>query len=284
MSAGHQPRVLVLFARHGTARYADAHLRLRDLFARRLPEVALDLLIVDNAPGRPAPAAGERIVAGSNGAWEFSAWDDAAAHAGAGKAGHDFVALATSAFERYDTAHLERLSAPMLAAMRGRRVALGHIDAFNQPVEAFGIGLQAWLRSSFVLLPPDELRGLGSTVTAGPQAPLFSGDPAQPFRADAPVSPAYRALIHGWLTGDGTGQGVAWHSRFVLSAGTLPYYEAKARAILNEQMLTARLQQRGCRPVDLTWLADELEKGTVPAEVPDWRVQVAPRLPALARP
>ena len=68
---------------------------------------------------------------------------------------------------------------------------------------------------------------------------------AAPFRADAPISDAYRRAILGWLTGDGTGQGVEWHSRFRLVESTLPLFESKTMAIMNEQLLTNRLRAQG---------------------------------------
>src|SRR5258708_32087758 len=126
----------------------------------------------------------------------------------------------------------------MLGLLRGRAAAVGHIDYYNDPViigafsgkvgtgfpkeNATSIGspeqsLRSWLRSSFVFLPPAELRLLGSLVSIDDPQSLFSGDPESPFRGDAPLSANYRQYIIGWLTGRGTGQGVEWHSRFSLT-------------------------------------------------------------------
>jgi hypothetical protein len=107
---------------------------------------------------------------------------------------------------------------------------------------------------------------------------LFSGDPAQPFRADSPLSSSCRELITRWLTADGTGQGVAWHSRFALNEHTLGRFEAKAMAMLNEQMLSVRLRAQGCRLVDVTWASGALAgHESLPGVIPDWRTQLAER-------
>jgi hypothetical protein len=110
--------------------------------------------------------------------------------------------------------------------------------------------------------------------------PIFSHDPKSPFRRDAPLSENARKYIGDWLTGEGTGQGVQWHSRFGLTSETLSLFEAKASAILNEQLLSARLQAQGCDLVDVSWLANQ---GTAarptkpPHSIPDWKKQVAGR-------
>jgi len=278
------PRVLTLLARHGTEKYRDTLPNLRTLFAQQMPEFRHDVVVIDNALGpdhteRLGP--GVELIGGDNTAWEFSAWDRGVAHLGPRLDEFDFVHLATSAFRELYTSYLGRFDGDMLGLVAGRAAAVGHIDYFNAPVAFAGRHVQSWLRSSFVLLPPAELRLLGSLVSVTDRAALFSGDPAAPFRADAPLSAAYRQNILGWLTGEGTGQDAEWHSRFVLSERTLRFFEDKAVAILNEQMLTSRLRAQGCSIVDATWLAACAERSGPSARplraLPDWRVQVTSR-------
>lgn len=277
-------RVVTLLARHGDERYRDALPDLRTLFAQQMPEISHEAVVIDNAldwsyAERLAP--GVMLIGGDNAAWEFSAWDCGVAHLGRRLDEYDFVHLATSAFRKLYTRYLDRFDADMLGLVAGRAAAVGHIDHFNEPVAFAGRSLQCWLRSSFVLLPPAELRLLGSLNSVADRSGLFSGDPAAPFRADAPLSASYRQNILGWLTGRGTGQGTEWHSRFTLSEQTLGFFEDKAVAILNEQMLTSRLRAQGCGIVDATWLAARAGQ-PYPAvrplgAIPDWRVQVTSR-------
>lgn len=277
-------RVVTLLARHGDERYRDALPDIQTLFAQQMPEFAHEAVVIDNALD---PAHAERLapaitlIGGNNAAWEFSAWDRGVEHLGRRLDGYDFVHLATSAFRRLYTRYLDRFDADMLGLVAGRAVAVGHVDHFNEPVAFAGRSLQSWLRSSFMLLPPAELRLLGSLNSVTDRSGLFTGDPAAPFRADAPLSASYRQNILGWLTGGGTGQGTVWHSRFVLSEQTLGFFEDKAVAILNEQMLTSRLRAQGCGIVDATWLATYAEQaypGVRPLRaIPNWRVQVMSR-------
>ncbi len=278
------PRIATLLARHGEEKYRDALPDIQALFAQQMPEVAHEVVVIDNALDRGHAerlAPNVTLIGGDNAAWEFSAWDRGVVCLGPHLDEYDFIHLATSAFRRLYTRYLDRFDADMLGLVAGRAAAIGHIDHFNDPVAFAGRSLQSWLRSSFVLLPPAELRLLGSLVSVTDRDRLFSGDPAAPFRIDAPLSASYRQNILGWLTGEGTGQGTEWHSRFELSRRTLPFFEDKAVAILNEQMLTSRLRAQGCGIVDATWLATRAGHSD-PAPrllgpIPDWRVQVTSR-------
>jgi hypothetical protein len=272
-------RILMLFVRHGSAKYGEALAHLAAFYRRRLPGVAQDTLIIDNAPGAPAGREnGSEVIQGSNRAWEFSAWDEGLAHMGSRTWSYDLVHLATSAFGELYTRYIERFDEPLLEQVAGRAAAVGHIDYYGEPVEVLGYTGQAWIRSSFLFLPPSELATLGSLVSVQDRKQFFSGDPRAPFRSDAPLSERYVRYIHDWLTGAGTGQGVTWHSRFELDAKSLPFYEDKAVAMLNEQLLAIRLRRQGCQLVDATWMATELGRGRrsgVP--VPHWRAQLAAR-------
>jgi hypothetical protein len=276
-------RILTLLARHGTATYADAVAAIDDLFARQMPDVAHDLLVVDNAlpgPHHETLGPGCDLIGGANTHWEFSAWDRGVAWLGERIEGYDFVNLATSAFRMLYTRYLDRFDAGMLDLVRGRAAAVGHIDYYGASVTLGDRALRSWLRSSFIVLPPVELRLLGSLVGVADPGPFFSGDPGAPFRDDAPLSASYQNYIIGWLTGAGTGQGIQWHSRFTLTEATLDLFEAKAMAILNEQVLGSRLRAQGCALVDATWLATRrtrLPPGEPLGAIPGWRWQVTQR-------
>lgn len=281
--SGHRRRVLTLLARHGGERYADAPARLRRMFLRGLPGVQHDMVLIDTAlapgPHTPAGEPVDELIGGSNEAWEFSAWDAGLVHVGDRLGDYDHVNLATSAFGQMPARHLDRLDEAALRLVDGTDAVIGHVDRHLEPVAAFGFAAHSWVRSAFVLVPPTALAGIGSLVSVPDPAGLFSGDHRAPFRADAPISIRYQEYIRGWLTGAGTGQGTTWHSRFDLTAATLSRFEDKARAIVNEQMLTLRLRAGGCTVVDATWLAGRVaELGDAPlGPIPPWSVQLAAR-------
>jgi hypothetical protein len=274
-------RVLSMLARFGSSQYAGAEEAIADLFARQLPDVERRVIVIDNALGAEVVEEGATsvLIGGDNGSREFSGFDRAIDFVGDDIWSYDYVHCATSAFQTLYVAYLERFEPAVLQAAAGRAVCVGHIDCYNEPIEVRGYHAQHWIRSCFLFLPPAEVKALGTFVSVPAEAPLFSGDPERPFRADAPLSPRYRDYITQWLTGAGLGQGVAWHSRFALAKDTLPAFEAKARAILNEQLLSIRLQALGCRLIDVTWLSAMLRRQALAEDAwnASWREQLANR-------
>lgn len=279
-------KILSLFARHGTEKYADAHDTLKEYYAKHLPEAEVSAVIVDNAlpeDVRTQTADGALVLGAPNTFWEFSAWDSALDALRPSLSHYDYVHFVTSAYRQLYTAYIDRIDMPMLGALLGRDVMVGHIDAYNDPVGFLGCTSQAWLRSSFLFASPAVLRRLGSIVGLRDMSSWFSGNPGEPFRADAPVSQEMRALIVSWLTGEGTGQGTAWHSRFQLNQEKLSYFEAKAFAILNENALSQRLLAQGTSLVDATWMSALLREsaGVKRASLTNWRSQLKERQPYL---
>lgn len=277
-------RILTLLVRHGTDKFPRAIDDVAALFARQLPEVEWDLIVIDNK----LPEDHEQILAphrvligGSNAMREFSAWQSGLAFAGPRLADYDFVNLATEAFRTLYVAYLDRFNTRMLRLLLGRGAAVGHIDRYNDPVLLLGRQSQAWLRTSFVFLPPAELKMLGPLVSTAEPTGIFSGNPESPFCPDAPISENCRDYLLSWLTGEGTGQGVEWHSRFALSPETLPQFQNKVIAILNEHMFSVRLRAQGCAMVDATWLATWAGKSARDGQplgvIPSWRRQLIGR-------
>lgn len=277
-------RILTLLVRHGTDKFPGAVEDVAALFARQLPEVQWDLIVIDNKlpeDYEEVLAPHRLLIGGSNAMREFSAWESGLAFAGQRLADYDLVNLATEAFRTLYTAYLDRFNTAMLRLVSCRGTAVGHVDYYNEPVLLFGRQSQAWLRTSFVFLPPAELKMLGSPISLAEPIGIFSGDPQEPFRPDAPLSENYRGYLLGWLTGEGTGQGVEWHSRFTLSHDTLPWFQNKVVAILNEHMFSIRLRAQGCAMVDATWLATRAGKlardGQALGPIPSWRKQLTER-------
>jgi hypothetical protein len=262
-------RVLTIFVRTGTVKYGTAEQELADLFLTQLPGVERDTIVVDTAlpPCEVERSPGRVVIGGDNSSREFSAFDSGLAFAGDAVWNYDLVNLTTAAFRQLYTDYLERFRPEVLEAIAGRPVFLGHIDCYNEAVRVLGCTSQHWVRSSCVFVSPAELKILGSVVSARERKVWFSDDPAEPFRPEAPLSATYRRLITDWLMGKDIGQGVTWHSRFVLDSTSLSQFEQKALAILNEHLLGIRLRAAGCRTIDVTWLSSVLARG----EPVDWR-------------
>ena len=274
-------RVLTILVRFGTEQYARAEQEIDDLFRRQMPDIDRTVLVVDNAmPSGPLAAPGRRrVIGGDNSVREFSAFDRALQVVGQDLRRFDLIHFATSAFNSLYVRYLDRFDNRVLESILRRPRCLGHIDCYNEPVEILGCYTQHWIRTGFFLLPPEEVKMLGSFVTIRDGRRFFSGNPDAPFHEHAPLSETYRQYIIKWLTGVDIGQGVQWHSHFALTSETLPEFEHKALSILNEHLLAVRLRAMGCRPIDVTWVAAMLARGkaaSIPWDTP-WHRQLANR-------
>ena len=272
-------RVLTIFVRAGTVDYAGAESAVTELFARQLPRIEHDLLVVDNlAPrGILESRPGRTVIGGDNTVWEFSAVDEALGYVAQGIWRFDLVNVVTSAFQQLYTAYLERFSPQVLAAIVGRNVCLGHIDCYNDAVRIGRFRSQHWLRTSFLMMPPAELKALGSFVSARHRRPWLSGCVDDPFGPGSPLDDTYRRYLRSWLLGEDIGQGVTWHRKLTLDEAGLEQFEQKALAIINEHLLSIRLRAAGCRVIDVTWLSATLASGAAPDWTCRWWDQLAQR-------
>lgn len=271
-------KILVIFVRYGQEKYRDALDTLAAYYKQTMPGIEPDMVIVDNAlPAGPHEVTGKTaVIAGSNRYWEFSAWDEGLAYLGPKVLAYDFVHFVTSAYNQLYVAYIPKMNAQCLEVVQSKSVVLGHIDYYNEPIIFMGRASQCWIRSSFFFMKPETALRLGSFVSVTHSDPLYSGEPAAPFAADAPIDKVFRDNIVNWLTGDGTGQGTEWHSKFVLNADTLKHFEAKSLAVLNEHALTLRLAQQGTAIVDATFLSDTLRTMNLQnlQHLYDWRRQI----------
>ncbi len=272
-------RVLSILVRAGTASFPTAEADLKTLFDTQLPNARRDVVVVDNllSPGEHERGPGRVVIGGDNGAREFSAFDAGVRYVGKVLHDYDWVQLGTSAFQALYSDYLRRFDEPVLRAVETRAVCLGHIDCYNEPVRVHGYPSQHWVRTAFMMLPPSEVRLLGSLVSVRDRERLFTGCPEQPFRDDAPLCERYRRYIIDWLTGSDIGQGVVWHSRIPLEEDTLRAFEDKALAILNEHLLGIRLRAQGTVIADVTWLSSEVRGGVGVDWQTPWREQLAHR-------
>lgn len=272
-------RVLTILLRFGTELNPRAEQQVDEIHRRKMPEIARDVVVVDNAltPGISECAAGRVVIGGDNTFREFSGFDCGVGHVAGGLQRYDLVHFVTDAFHRLYVDYLARFTTPLLHAVAGRPVCLGHIDCYNQPIEILGFRSQHWMRTGYFFLPPEEVQTLGSFVRLRDRSAFFSGDPAAPFRPDAPLSRTYQEYLIDWITGHDIGQGVQWHSGFALTPETLPTFEWKAQSIMNEHLLGIHLRALGCRLIDVTWLATMLARGTAIDWKTPWQQQLAHR-------
>jgi hypothetical protein len=274
-------KIVTILVRHGEAKYTDAELQLNSIFDRQLPNINRRTIIVDNALSAEfREDRGETtVIGGDNRAWEFSAWNRAIKWLNDDIWSYDLVHLVTSAFHTLYTKYLDRFSEPMLESIATRPVCLGHIDCYNEAVRIGAFTSQHWSRTSFLFIPPVEIKILKDLVSLNDPEEWFSGEPDQVFTKKAEISQNYQRYVLDWLTGSDIGQGSTWHSTVAVNSESWSMFKGKATAIFNEHLLAIRLRAQGTRLIDTTWLASILNSHS--ASTVDWsaswRKQLAER-------
>lgn len=273
-------RILTIFSRFGTDKYLDSDKKIRENLARQLPDTQRDFVIVDTAlPIDYVDATQEVTVLGSsNDDWEFGAWTHVLNYLGNKVYEYEFIHIVTSAcYSGYVDFH-NFITEEMLRDFKGKPVMIGHVEVYNKPVIFDDVKFQAWLRTSYMIIPPSELKMLEECAYVQSTDHIFSGNPKKPFKENAPLCEQYKDYIHSWLTSpEGTGQGTTWHSQFELTTETLPFYEGKAKAIINEMAFSWRLCGQGCSMVDLTWLHHMYNQKKKITVIPTWYQQLQER-------
>lgn len=242
-------RILTLFVRHGSQQYYNSHLSLNKALFESLHDVQSDFIILDNA--LPLSYAGKdgnyTVLGASNDAWEFSAWDSGIEKVQHKIDSYDFINLVTSAWAALPCSHISMLSSAFLHQFVNKKVVIGKVDHVDQPLEIDGHTYQRWLRSSFLLFPPCFIHEIKKIQSVAASGDIFSGNCDAPFSHKAPLNQACKAHLYNWLVGPQS----TYHSRFDLTADTMPYFQAKVAAILNEHALSLRIEELGYSIVDI---------------------------------
>lgn len=281
-------QLLGLFVRYGTGAHGRRDGIVSDVEAlhRHYRQHGIGdyrLVVVDNARPDDAGAVDEGrhwVIPGDNTRSEFSGWDRGLAFARRLGLPYDVVHLVTSTFRGGWAAYTRFVDERVVRLVARAPLAVGHIDAYNEPVELWGRRSQHWLRTAYVLLSREVVEALGSFVSAGAPEQLFT-DGAATFRADAPLDRHYRDCLVRWLGGVDLGQGQVWHSAPPDGRGDAGETRRKLLAMLDEHMLSVRLREAGVRLVDAIWLGHNVARVAPPLMLdgwhPDWRLQLRER-------
>ena len=272
-------RILSLLARHGTSQYAAAPQKIKNLFYNLLPKVDHELIIIDNAlePGMMEKTPDGIVLGASNEYGEFTAWQKGIDHYWDALDSYDLINLATSAFDNLYTAYLDRFNESMLSHICSRPRAVGHIDAYERRIAIGSYESRHWLRTSFIMIPPLELKKLGTLVSITSGKHIFTSNPESPFQEKDGINKTYQEYLLAWLTGVDLPPDDRWHSCFRLTHETMPRFISKATAIMNEHMFSIRLRRQGCTLIDATWLDSMSKDKRVPSKIPSWEEQLSQR-------
>jgi hypothetical protein len=231
------------------------------ILARHLAAVAprARLVLVDNRGGGMewAGEEGFELVSGDNSAREFSGLQRGIDHVLEDGSPPCWI-LANDRYLAQGQAGqgpLLHVDGGTLEAVVATGALSGRISRFPTPSRAFGVTIDSWACSNFLILAGRSLARLGGLVTIG-TAELASvvndsvdGGPL--LRADGPLDSAHVGYLTEWLTGEGSALTNHWYAHRPATADSWDDLCGKTQSILNEQLLSARARQAGIPVVPL---------------------------------
>ena len=246
-----KPRVYVVFMEFTPAHRTPGCDILRALLARTFPGHQVAWTIVDNAYLRDEdvpPHEGADVIAGDRSSREFSGLDAGIAYVRRKHrpAPRSVFVLANDTFHRsYGTDYLDGFERRALRGALRRNMAVGYVDCYPSEIRVLGLPLRCWIRTSLVFLTARTLDAIGKLALPVPDDEVFGG-PEQFFREAAPLSENYRRYLQAWLFGtDEDDFKYHWHSARPLTPENFSEFKAKARSIMCEHYLSARLEALG---------------------------------------
>jgi hypothetical protein len=134
-----------------------------------------------------------------------------------------------------------------LDAVMATGALAGRINGYPTPSRAFGLTIDSWACSNFLVVAGTSLARLGDLVTVGSAelASVVNHSVAEGslLRADGPLDDALIGYLTEWLTGVGTALTDHWYRHRPATADSWDDLSGKVQSILNEQLLSAKARQ-----------------------------------------
>lgn len=251
---------------------------LEVILERMLPGVPRTWLIVDNSVTHSAvqqTATDRWMLSGENSIWEFSGWDCGYEFIreqfglGAG----DVILFANDTFHRRayslgGTSYLDEFDAKLVLGRDLTREVVGYLDDFPQEVFLMGIHYDSWIRSNIFMIPAEITERLYPLAFPLQSEEIFSGDMYKFWGRTDKISENWKAYISSWLFGvenpDFPEYRLHWHKAQPVNPDNWEFFKTKARCILSEHYLAARLHHWGIPIIDANRFERKPERHLVP--------------------
>ncbi|WP_233800165.1 hypothetical protein [Paraburkholderia sp. HP33-1] len=270
-------RVIALFLVYGRT-YADEGIsHIRKMVERMLPNAKLQIIIIDNKIDQPFENMDRPIweVAGDNTLGEFTGWDHGYQFAKRvlDLNADDLILFANDTFFRRNyrdggVSYMDFFDRSIVEGHDLTKECIGYLDDFPRSVELMGIRYTSWIRSNVFFLPYNVCENLGKLTFPLPEEEIFASDYRTFWGGTGKISDNWKAYISSWLFGYSDSKfpeyQLHWHSARKPDAENFAFFKRKARAILSEHYLTARLHAAGIPIIDTNLFPRLSDRHTAP--------------------
>ncbi len=240
------PRLAVIYVEYNPDKYTGAFERVRK-YLGSLKQGRVAYVVVNNkdeGDGSRRIDDSTFYVQGDNVEREFSGWQKGVEFLRKNNIPFEVILFVNEAFEAVIPSYLGTHSVRWIVLKTHLfSSAVGAIDTAWEKIKINGKSTRAWINTNCFFIPRSLSEKLGSVVsvdngTIDKYLPKNFPGTGEIFRSDAPLNDVYRDRVVNWLT-------ERWHSRLDLDEENWPIFRAKAKAIFNEALLSARIRELG---------------------------------------
>ncbi|PTB20709.1 hypothetical protein C9I57_12890 [Trinickia symbiotica] len=252
-----------MFLVYGNTHVAEGMSMTKKILGRMFPESEKKLIIINNKATEAYRKTDDPIweISGDNRLSEFTGWDHgyAFAKSALNLTANDLILFANDTFFRRSyreggRSFLDFFNRPLIEGHDLTAESIGYLDDFPRDVELMGIRYRQWIRSNILFLPFNVCERLGKLTFPLPESEIFSSAPETFWSDSDKISDNWKAYISSWLFGtvnpDYPEYQLHWHSSQPVNHENFSFFKKKARAILSEHFLSARLFAMNCPIID----------------------------------
>jgi len=248
----------VIYLQTTAKRQEESLAALNRIIAQTFPGLEAHILVVDNAittPHEQRIAANVTLIDGDNRCREFTGMDRGIAWLeNRGDVPRDAVILLSNdtLLRDIEAADFFRVDGQYALSQVDQDRLMGHVDCVVMPMSIFGISIDHWVRSNYVLCTYGVLRKIAPLGLPFDDAEIFSASPDEFFHPDVRLSRIYQGFLKGFLQGQPNLALLSWPSASRFRADNFAAFKLKAKAILCEHYLSAKAKQNGLEFADIS--------------------------------
>ena len=169
----------------------------------------------------------------------------------------DWILFINDTFNKDYKNHIKLFNIEILRKYRGKKYAIGHIDAYMKNNSFINVSLNKfqssyWLRTSFVFFNPNFLKKL-KTILFLKKKDIFLNSSPKINRIKTKISDNFYNQIYYWLLGHNLNDKLSNEYRNVKRDNSVKYLRNKISTILNEYLLSRKLEKYNYRLIDIEW-------------------------------
>jgi hypothetical protein len=248
--------LIILFVQYDQKKYDYSFEKLKQIVVKE-QNINCKFFVIDNSIEQHYTqniSENITLINGDNSEREFSGWQRGIEKLKELNLNYDIVLFINEAFLAYNDSYLVKYFQTAVDRCIKYKAAVGIVDKDekNRTLSINNFIFTKWLRSNMFFVPKSFIDKLDSMILIS-NSELNQIIPVDfhnkissykdCFTEDNTLNESFKQKIFEWLT-------ILWHTKIVLSEQTWDFFRTKVKAILNEALLTSKIDELG---YDIIW-------------------------------